>query len=168
MADERSPISEIQNYRELSPSLATAGQPFRHLFPAIQSAGFESVVNLAMPDSLDAIADEAELVRSMGMEHVSIPVIWEHPTLEDLDAFFVCMDGRQGKKLFVHCARNMRVSSFVFLYRVLRLGWTHEAARPDLLAIWQPNPTWQAFIDLALRRAGFPAISPGPGSPPPR
>jgi protein tyrosine phosphatase (PTP) superfamily phosphohydrolase (DUF442 family) len=168
MVEEPLSISEIQNYRELSALMATSGQPFRHQFPAIRSAGFETVINLAMPESLDAIGDEADLVRSMGIEHVSIPVVWEHPSLDDLDAFFACMDARHGKKLFVHCARNMRVSSFVFLYRVLRLGWTQEAARPDLLAIWQPNPTWQAFIDLALNRAGFPVTSPGPGSPPPR
>jgi protein tyrosine phosphatase (PTP) superfamily phosphohydrolase (DUF442 family) len=151
MTEEDSSISEIQNYRELTSSLATAGQPSRFQFPAIQAAGFETVINLAMPDSLDALPGEADLVRTLGMEHVSIPVVWEQPTLENLDTFFACMDERQGKKVFVHCARNMRVSSFIFLYRVLRLGWTQEAARPDLLAIWQPNPTWQAFIDQALK-----------------
>jgi protein tyrosine phosphatase (PTP) superfamily phosphohydrolase (DUF442 family) len=150
MTEEFAAISKIQNFRELSSLVATAGQPFQDQFPAIKAADYETVINLAMPNSLDAVPGEADLVRSLGMEHVSIPVVWEQPTLENLNDFFDSMDQRGGKKLFVHCARNMRVSSFMFLYRVLRLGWTQEAARPDLLAIWQPNPTWQAFIDLAL------------------
>jgi protein tyrosine phosphatase (PTP) superfamily phosphohydrolase (DUF442 family) len=168
MREEQTSINEIQNFRELSNLLATAGQPSRKQFSAIQTAGFETVINLAMPNSLDAVPGEADLVRSLGMEHISIPVVWEQPTLENLDDFFARMDQRPGKKLFVHCARNMRVSSFIFLYRVLKLGWTQEAARPDLLAIWQPNPTWQAFIDQALKRGGSPTTSPDPGSPPPR
>ena len=38
------------------------------------------------------------------------------------------------------------------LYRVLRLGWRIEDARPDLDAIWDPAeyPQWQAFIEAAL------------------
>jgi lipopolysaccharide biosynthesis regulator YciM len=60
------------------------------------------------------------------------------------------MDRLQGEKVFVHCARNMRVSAFVFLYRVLRQGVPADEALPDLLAIWQPNETWQRLIDAAL------------------
>ena len=44
----------------------------------------------------------------------------------------------------------MRVSAFVYLYRVLRQGVDESTARNDLHRIWQPNPTWQAFIDTAL------------------
>ncbi len=46
----------------------------------------------------------------------------------------------------MHCARNMRVSAFVYLYRILVLDWTDEQAAPDLLKIWQPNETWTRFM----------------------
>jgi hypothetical protein len=45
----------------------------------------------------------------------------------------------------------MRVSCFVFLYRVLRLGLPVETALQNMLAIWQPNEVWQRFIDAILQ-----------------
>jgi protein tyrosine phosphatase (PTP) superfamily phosphohydrolase (DUF442 family) len=49
------------NYHEYSPSLLSSGQPTREQFPAIAQAGFEAVINLAMPDSPDALPDEPAL-----------------------------------------------------------------------------------------------------------
>ena len=52
--------------------------------------------------------------------------------------------------MLVHCVLNYRASAFVFLWRVLRRGEAPEAARLDMLSVWQPDETWQAFIDRAL------------------
>ena len=70
--------------------------------------------------------------------------------MADLEAFFAAMEQHAHRRLYVHCAANMRVSAFVMLYRVLRLNWRLEDALPDLHALWQPNETWQALIDAAL------------------
>lgn len=144
------PISNIQNYLQISPNLHTAGQPFPQHFPAIQAAGCRAVINLALPDSPDAFPEEAELVRSLGMEYIPIPVEWEMPEQENLEAFFATLSRLEGQPVFVHCARNMRVSAFVFLYRVLRLKQPRAQAERDLHKIWQPNETWQEFIDEML------------------
>jgi hypothetical protein len=63
----------------------------------------------------------------------------------------------------VHCARNMRVSAFVFLYRRLCLGEPEEAASYPLREVWEPNPVWEAFIQEALRTQ--PGIFAGAGGP---
>jgi hypothetical protein len=60
------------------------------------------------------------------------------------------LDENRERKVLVHCALNMRVSCFVFLYRVLRLGVEPEVAWADVLAIWQPNEVWQRFVDAML------------------
>ena len=73
-------------------------------------------------------------------------------TEADLARFFEAMDATQDKKRFVHCIANMRVSAFVFLYRVLRQGMPLEAARATMTQIWQPNAIWQQFINDALGR----------------
>ena len=64
--------------------------------------------------------------------------------------FFDLMDLLEGQKVFVHCARNMRVSAFVYLYRVLRQGQSPAACRSDLEKIWQPDEVWAYFIQESL------------------
>jgi protein tyrosine phosphatase (PTP) superfamily phosphohydrolase (DUF442 family) len=152
MTENHPSIDEIQNFYQVTSLLGTAGQPFQNQFPTIRQAGYETVINLATPDSPDSVPDEPKVVQALGMEYVAIPVEWEYPTDADLDQFFACMDQRQGKKMFVHCARNLRVSSFVYLYRVIRQGVPPAAAKADLLALWEPNETWQLFIDESLAR----------------
>jgi protein tyrosine phosphatase (PTP) superfamily phosphohydrolase (DUF442 family) len=155
-------VNDILNYLPIGPELGTAGQPGREQFAYLRAAGYEVVVNLAMPTSTGALPDEAEVVAAQGMEYVAIPVVWEAPTAKDLERFFEVMEQLRGRKVLVHCALNMRVSAFVYLYRVLRLGVPVAAARETMHLIWQPEGVWAAFIDDALRRHGWPATRPRP------
>jgi protein tyrosine phosphatase (PTP) superfamily phosphohydrolase (DUF442 family) len=100
------------------------------------------------------VPDEAERVTALGMEYVAIPVIWEAPTQADLRRFFAVMDANQDRRLFVHCAANMRVSVFLFLYRIVRLGMSESEAEIDLHRIWRPERWWDAFIEDSLEAAG--------------
>lgn len=143
-------LSEIINFLQISDKLVTAGQPTVKQFRAIADADYETVINLALPTSEGAIANEAQLVQSLGMEYIAIPVNWESPTIADLDKFLQAMEQRQQQKIFVHCAKNMRVSAFVYLYRRLHLNCDRGQAIADLHKIWQPNETWQKFIDTKL------------------
>jgi protein tyrosine phosphatase (PTP) superfamily phosphohydrolase (DUF442 family) len=142
----------ITNYLHISDTLGTAGQPTAEQFAAIRAAGYEVVVNLAMPGSTNALPSERELVAAEGMDYVHIPVIWESPTAHDLERLIAVMDQNQGRKVFVHCALNMRVSCFIFLYRVLRLGVPVEEAWQDVLAVWEPNEIWQQFVEDMLKQ----------------
>jgi protein tyrosine phosphatase (PTP) superfamily phosphohydrolase (DUF442 family) len=150
MSEPTPDLNEIQNFRAISDLLGTAGQPYPNQLALIKAAGYQAVINLALPESPDAFFEEPEMWSDLGVEYINIPVVWESPQRSDLDRFIAEMDRLQGEKVFVHCARNMRVSAFVFLYRVLRQGVPADEARPDLLAIWQPNETWQRLIDAAL------------------
>ena len=49
-----------------------------------------------------------------------------------------------------HCRLNWRGAVFTYLYRVTQLNQPEELARQDMLAIWEPNDTWQSFIDTVL------------------
>ncbi|HTD66236.1 MAG TPA: 50S ribosomal protein L11 methyltransferase, partial [Candidatus Limnocylindria bacterium] len=64
------------------------------------------------------------------------------------------MDTLEDQAAYVHCAANMRVSAFVFLYRVLR-GTTREEAERDLKRIWEPDDVWRKFIDENLSAEGI-------------
>jgi protein tyrosine phosphatase (PTP) superfamily phosphohydrolase (DUF442 family) len=146
-------LDQICNYLPIG-RIGTAGQPTAGQFAAIRAAGYRVVINLAMPDSTGALPNEADLVAEQGITYIHIPVVWEAPTLQDLERFFVVMDVHRAEKVFVHCALNWRVSAFTFLYRVLRLGVPQEEAMGTLLQIWQPNPVWRHFIDQALTQHG--------------
>jgi hypothetical protein len=53
------------------------------------------------------------------------------------------------KKVFVHCAANYRVSSFIPLYGQAKLGWSLEQANAHIRRLWEPNEVWTAFIEEA-------------------
>ena len=70
--------------------------------------------------------------------------------LDDALRFFEVMQANQNKKVFVHCAANMRVSAFMFLYRTLCQNMPVAEAQKDLNKIWVPEPHWQSFIDQVI------------------
>ena len=145
-------IEAIYKFLRLSDSVGTAGQPNASQFTAIKDAGYRIVVNLAVPDSPQAVANERELVAAQGLEYVHIPGLWDNPQVEDALRFFATMQANTGKKIFVHCIANMRVSAFMYLYRVTYEKMSEEEATRDLHALWVPNEVWQKFINDVLQR----------------
>lgn len=143
-------IEEIYNYLPLSDRIGTAGQPTEDQFAAIKAAGYEVVINLAMPDSPKALPNEADIATAQGLTYIPLPVVWTAPQQSDLEQFFQAMTDHQDKKCFVHCIANMRVSAFMFLYHVIQQGIPPKEARQAMNKIWEPNDVWQAFIQAAL------------------
>ena len=139
-------MEKIANFLPISDSIATAGQPTKAQLREIHKAGYQVVINLAMANSTNAIPQEQKIVTSLGMKYIHIPVIWSNPTLANFQEFSQAMISNQEQKIFVHCAANMRVSAFMYLYR-LQQGINEQEAKQDLNKIWQPNPIWQNFIN---------------------
>jgi len=152
---DMSDLSEIYNFLPLSDRVATAGQPTEAQFAAVARQGYEVVVNLALPTSDKALPYEKAIVESLEMDYVAIPVQWENPTQQDLEQFFQVMEANQGRQVLVHCAANMRVSAFMYLYRRVKLGIDEATAQQDLNTIWQPNEQWQAFMARSLTHYGL-------------
>ncbi len=146
-------LEHIFNFLKLSERVATAGQPTQAQYPAIPKAGYPVVINLALPQSANALVDEAAIAQSLNLQYIHIPVIWENPTLEDFARFVQAMQENTEKPVFVHCAANMRVSAFMYLYRQIYEGISAADAQQDLHHIWTPNETWQAFIELVLSQS---------------
>lgn len=142
-------LTDIYNYVPISETLATAGQPTEAQLAEVSQAGFEVVVNLAMPNSTNALPDERAVVEAQGMAYYPIPVVWEQPTLADFQQFQTVLAQHADRKVLVHCAMNMRVSAFVYLHRRLQ-GVPQAEAAPAMTQIWQPNETWQQLIDTIL------------------
>jgi protein tyrosine phosphatase (PTP) superfamily phosphohydrolase (DUF442 family) len=142
-------MKDIYHYQFLSETLASSGMPTIEQMKEVAEAGVQVVINLAPHDVPNALPNERELVNSLGMEYVNIPVIWRTPERDALQQFLDTMDAHDGKKILVHCEANYRASAFVMMYRVLRLGWKREDAVPVMEKMWNPEdfPVWEKFIE---------------------
>jgi protein tyrosine phosphatase (PTP) superfamily phosphohydrolase (DUF442 family) len=148
--DAQNTLRGIRNLVFLSDRVGTSGQPTEDQFAAIKEAGYEVLVNL-LPFQRE-VENEAQVVADLGMEYVNIPVVWTAPTVENVERFFEVMDENADRTVFVHCAVNMRVSAFMYLYRTLRLGMNEEEAEDDLHDIWVPDGVWADLIEAVRGR----------------
>lgn len=147
-------LQYIRNFRSINEQLAIGGQPEGGEFEAVKEAGFEVAINLARPDSPHAVADEPDRWSRLGVDYIHIPVDFKHPTLDEFERFCAAMDQNRERRIFVHCALNWRVSSFVCLYRILRGQADADQALAELHSVWEPDEVWQHFIDQVLRESG--------------
>ncbi len=143
-------LRAIRNYRRVTNRLATAGQPEAGQFGLI-ATHFDCISNMDQADSPYALADEATLAAQHSLDYVNIPVDFKHPQMRDFDTFCEILQAQDQNRLFIHCAMNWRVSSFVFLYRV---GFQHidmALTHCDPQTVWQPDAAWSTFIEQALQ-----------------
>jgi protein tyrosine phosphatase (PTP) superfamily phosphohydrolase (DUF442 family) len=150
-------LAEIRNFVPVTESLATAGQPTEEQLRQIAASGFEVVVNLGLLDPRYCLPDEAGLAAELGVTYHHLPVDFKAPRVEDFARFEALMAEAAGKRTFVHCAANYRVSCFVALYGERHFGWSPERALAHVHGVWSPDETWRAF--MAAVREG-----PGPGA----
>lgn len=139
-------LSEIYGFHAVGDRLGTAGQPTQSQFQMIRESGFQTVINLALPTSDHTIANEGSVVTSLGMSYVHIPEDFKAPTSQNFSTFCRVTEAFDDRPVFVHCAANMRVSAFVFLYRVMFQRVAVSEAERDLHTVWQPNEIWSRFI----------------------
>jgi protein tyrosine phosphatase (PTP) superfamily phosphohydrolase (DUF442 family) len=143
-------LNNIFNFYQLSESIGTAGQPTALQFQAVQEAGYSIVINLAPGTHENALPQENNVIEALNMTYVHIPVAFDQPTAADFDRFCQVLQEHPGQSVFVHCAANLRVSSFMYLYRRIYQGISPEQAQIDLAKLWVPNPIWQEFIDRTI------------------
>lgn len=138
--------TSIKNCLNVTSTISSSGQPTAEQFQLIKDLGYHVVINLAMPDSTTAIADEGNIVTHVGMTYIHIPVPFDAPSQEHLKQFFDVMTAFSDRKIWVHCALNYRASAFLYLYlRVMEQQSVIDAQRA-LLTKWIPNDTWSAFM----------------------
>jgi len=143
-------LEAITNYVPLADDIGTSGQPTREQFQAIADAGYDAVINLALPTSDHAIPDEGAVVSGLGMSYVHIPVEFDNPTVEDLRRFVGIMHSLEGRRVWVHCVVNARVSAFLYHYLRHVRQVDESAARSPVLERWEPrmDETWRKFLAL--------------------
>jgi len=109
--------NKIFNFIQYNEKIATSGQPESDEFALIAKNGIASIINLAMPNSDGALANEGQIVTALGMNYFHIPVPFDQPSVEHLVLFIKLMQSLSNKNVWVHCVANYRVSAFMYQYQ---------------------------------------------------
>ena len=137
---------EIFNFRRIDGRLTTSGQPTENQLPALAKLGVTHVINLALHEHPDALADEAASLAKLGIGYTHIPVAFDAPQESDFTAFCTAFETHQDTPLHVHCIANMRVTAFLYRYWREKQGLDEATARAPMDTIWQPGGVWAAFM----------------------
>ncbi len=118
---------DIRNFLQVDADFCTGGQPRSEHFAMLRTRGVKAVLNLRTPAEYP-IAEEEQAVRDAGLAYFNIPVVYREPKPEQLDEFLKITDDPANRPLFIHCTAAIRVGAFWLARRVLRDGWTWDAA----------------------------------------
>ena len=145
---QSSNLKKIFNYYKVPDLFETSGQPNNKQLISIANGGYEAVINLAPNTTIEGrIINEEGILKSKNITYIHIPVDFNNPLDEDFNKFVAVLEQNKHKKIWIHCAANMRVSAFVFKYRRDVLGLSPKNIEEDLEAIWVPNKTWSSFLE---------------------
>lgn len=147
-------VEDVINFYSISERVGTSGMPTPAQLQDIADAGYEVVINLAVPGPR-APENEGSIIAGRGLTYIHIPVDFANPTLQDFESFAAVMRINRERKVFVHCAMNFRVSAFMFLYRLVEEEADIAQAKADLGRLWEPEAQWQDLIDEVLDAHGI-------------
>ena len=141
-------LSKVFNYHNIDDLFATSGQPNAYQLKLIAENGYDAVINLA-PNSVfeGSVINEAEILTANKVKYIHIPVNFNKPKDEDFLKFVNCLEENKDKKIWIHCAANMRVSAFVYKYRRDILKLEDREIIEDMNLIWSPNNVWGSFLN---------------------
>lgn len=120
----------IFNFNRVSDQYCTGGQPKLEALEKLKAEGVKSIINLRQPSEHRA-ADEEAKAKELGLKYFNIPVVYASPKEEQATEFLKITDDPANRPVFIHCTAAIRVGAFWMIRRVLRDGWTVEAAEEE-------------------------------------
>lgn len=149
-------LSQTLNFQFIHQHLFTSGQPSVEQFQQIKAYGVNTVINLALSDASNALPNEDRICLELGLNYIQLPIHWELPDPEQamlvLDMLNCLTDEHT---VWLHCAKNYRVSALMYLYRQYYMDIDMPSAQDLMHQIWTPNDTWTGLIhNVALQLQG--------------
>ncbi len=118
MNDIENKLCEISNFQFIHDHLFSSGQPSKEQLQAIKEYGITSVINLALTDADPHLEQEDRICLELGLNYFHIPLLWDTPS-DDQCLFILDLIDHlvQKQMVWIHCAKNYRVASLMYLYR---------------------------------------------------
>ena len=120
----------IRNFLQVTTEFCTGGQPRPEHFAELKAQGVKSVLNLRTPGEHRA-DEEQQAAAAAGLRYFNIPVVYAAPRSDQVDEFLKLTDDAANRPMFIHCTAAIRVGGFWLIRRVVRDGWTWDAALED-------------------------------------
>ena len=145
--------TSIRNFQRLNPRWTTSGRLRAEELDGLAAIGVAQVVNLALDNHPEALADEAALLAARGIGYTHIPVPFDAPDDTHYAAFVAALEGAVEAPVHVHCIMNYRVSAFFYRYHRDTLGMAESEARSLMAQQWSPldadraeTKAWAIFL----------------------
>ena len=123
-------VPPIRNFIRMNKEFCTGAQPRLEHLEMLKKEGVKAIINLRQPSEHRAAEEEAK-AKELGLRYFNIPVAFGSPKDEQVDEFLRITDDVANQPAFVHCAAGIRVGAFWMIRRVLRDGFTIEAAEKE-------------------------------------
>jgi len=119
--------STIVRFEQVNDHLYRGGQPSTELFQSLKKLGIKTVIDLR--DRKHQYTAEKQLVESMGMQFVSVPLTMHAPTDDEIAKILNLIETKSLWPVFLHCQGGRdRTSTVIACYRVSHDGWTNQKA----------------------------------------
>jgi protein tyrosine phosphatase (PTP) superfamily phosphohydrolase (DUF442 family) len=122
--------SPIRNFLRVNDQFCTGAQPKLEHLEKLKAEGVKVIINLRVPSEHRASEEEAK-AKELGLRYFNIPFAFGEPKDEQATEFLKITDDPDNRPAFIHCAGAIRVGAFWMIRRVLRDGWTVEAAEKE-------------------------------------
>jgi uncharacterized protein (TIGR01244 family) len=123
-------VQSIRNFLRVNDQFCTGGQPKLENLEMLKKEGVKAIINLRQPSEHRAAEEEAK-AKELGLRYFNIPVAATDPKEEQVDEFLRITDDVTNRPAFIHCTSAKRVGAFWMIRRVLRDGFTVEAAEKE-------------------------------------
>ena len=143
-------MNKILNHIKINELISTSGQLKIEEFELIANEGFEVVINLAVPTTSNSLENEDKIVSNLNMSYIHIPVSFENPKISDLKLFLNILQSLGANKVWIHCAKNYRVSAFIYVYHKYILKSPFEEIDLSIFDIWKPSLIWQELMKVSI------------------
>mgnify|MGYP003435495836 FL=1 len=143
-------MNKILNHIKINELISTSGQLKIEEFELIANEGFEVVINLAVPTTSNSLENEDKIVSNLNMSYIHIPVSFENPKISDLRLFLNILQSLGANKVWIHCAKNYRVSAFIYVYHKYILHTPFEEIDLSIFDIWKPSLIWQELMKVSI------------------
>lgn len=128
--------SAIRNWQRRPDGITTSGKLEAGDPARLAGIGVRHVVNLALDDHPEALADEGALLGAEGIAYTHIPVPFDAPTPAHVAALADALAARPGPT-HVHCIMNWRVTAFFYMLD-RAAGVPEPEARARMAKVWDP------------------------------
>ncbi len=136
----------IPNYKVVRPGIATAGQPTPEALGKLKEQGFKTVINLRVETEPGA-KEEAEIVKSQGLQYFSVPITPATLSQEKVDEVAKLLADPKAGPILFHCGSANRVGAVWTVIEAQR-GKSYEEAEAEGRKIGLTNP---ALIEAAKK-----------------